>query len=39
MAEYRRYGFDDVIRKPWALADLSEVFRRNLAPAPDRSEV
>jgi PAS domain S-box-containing protein len=28
MAEYQRYGFDDVIRKPWTIAELSAVFRR-----------
>jgi hypothetical protein len=28
MAEYQRYGFDDVIRKPWTIAELSAVFGR-----------
>ena len=36
MADYRKHGFDDVIPKPWAVADVSEVFRRVLVPNPDR---
>ena len=36
MADYRKHGFDDVIPKPWAVADVSEVFRRVLVPSPDR---
>ena len=32
MASFRDYGFDDVLPKPWTLAQLSEVFRRVLAP-------
>lgn len=28
MAEYRRYGFNDVIRKPWTIRELSAVFTR-----------
>jgi CheY-like chemotaxis protein len=36
MADFRNYGFDDVIPKPWSTAELSEVFRRVLAAAPDR---
>lgn len=28
MAEYQRYGFDDVIRKPWTIGELSAVFTR-----------
>jgi len=31
MASFRDYGFDDVLPKPWTLAQLSEVFRRVLA--------
>jgi CheY-like chemotaxis protein len=31
MANFRDYGFDDVIPKPWRAADLSGVFRRVLA--------
>jgi DNA-binding NarL/FixJ family response regulator len=27
MSEFRRYGFDAVIEKPWTPAQLSEVFR------------
>ena len=28
MSEFRKYGFNDVIRKPYTLAQLSEVMRR-----------
>jgi CheY-like chemotaxis protein len=31
MSEYRGYGFDDVVPKPWTPAQLSEVFQRVLA--------
>ena len=31
MSSFREYGFDDVLPKPWAVAQLSEVFRRVLA--------
>ena len=31
MSSFRDYGFDDVLPKPWTLAQLSEVFRRVLA--------
>ena len=27
---FREYGFDDVLPKPWAVVQLSEVFRRVL---------
>jgi len=37
MSDYRKYGFDGVVPKPWALADVSEVFRRVLVPDPDRN--
>jgi FixJ family two-component response regulator len=30
MSDFRKYGFDEVLRKPWALAQLSEVFRKVL---------
>jgi signal transduction histidine kinase/ActR/RegA family two-component response regulator len=36
MADFRRYGFDDVIRKPWVIADVTEVFRRLLEADADR---
>jgi signal transduction histidine kinase/ActR/RegA family two-component response regulator len=36
MADFRKYGFDDVIRKPWAIAQVSEVFRRLLEAGADR---
>ena len=31
MSEFRKYGFDDVISKPWTPLQLSEVLRRCLA--------
>jgi signal transduction histidine kinase/ActR/RegA family two-component response regulator len=34
MSDYRQYGFDDVLPKPWAVADVSEVFRRVLIRSP-----
>ena len=37
MSDFRNYGFDDVIPKPWAVAQVSEVFRRVLVPDPDRN--
>ncbi len=36
MSDFRRYGFDDVIPKPWTLAEVSEVFRRVLVSDRDR---
>jgi len=30
MSSFREYGFDDVLPKPWVVAQLSEVFRRVL---------
>ncbi len=36
MADYREYGFDDVVPKPWTIPGLSKVLRRVLAPDPDR---
>jgi two-component system, cell cycle sensor histidine kinase and response regulator CckA len=32
MSEYRRYGFDDVISKPWTPLQLSQVLRRCARP-------
>jgi two-component system cell cycle sensor histidine kinase/response regulator CckA len=37
MSDFRKYGFDDVIPKPWTVAQVSEVFRRVLVPDPDRN--
>lgn len=37
MSDFRKHGFDDVIPKPWAVAQVSEVFRRVLVPQPDRN--
>jgi signal transduction histidine kinase/CheY-like chemotaxis protein len=36
MSNFREYGFDDVLPKPWAIAELSEVFRRVLAADAER---
>jgi len=36
MSDFRQHGFDDVIPKPWVVAEVSAVFRRVLAPNPDR---
>ena len=36
MADFRKYGFDGVIRKPWVIADVSEAFRRLLEADADR---
>jgi signal transduction histidine kinase/CheY-like chemotaxis protein len=36
MAEYRKYGFDDVLPKPWTPAQVSEAFRRVLVTNPER---
>jgi nitrogen-specific signal transduction histidine kinase/ActR/RegA family two-component response regulator len=30
MADFRKYGFDDVVPKPWVIDEVSEVFRRVL---------
>jgi two-component system, cell cycle sensor histidine kinase and response regulator CckA len=32
MSDFRRYGFDDVISKPWTPLQLSQVLRRYTAP-------
>jgi PAS domain S-box-containing protein len=32
MSEFRRYGFDDVISKPWTPVQLSQVLRRCMRP-------
>ena len=31
-ADFRKYGFDDVIPKPWTVVQVSEVFRSVLLP-------
>ena len=36
MSDFRKYGFDGVIPKPWTPAQLSEVFRVVIATQPDR---
>ena len=36
MSDFRKYGFDDVVPKPWALAEVSEAFQRVLVPDRDR---
>ena len=37
MSDFRQYGFDDVIPKPWTIPELSKVLRRVLVPDPDRN--
>jgi signal transduction histidine kinase/ActR/RegA family two-component response regulator len=34
MSDFRNYGFDDVIPKPWVVAEVSEVFRRVFVRSP-----
>jgi two-component system cell cycle sensor histidine kinase/response regulator CckA len=35
MSGFREYGFDDVLPKPWAVTQLSEVIQRVLAAGPE----
>jgi signal transduction histidine kinase/ActR/RegA family two-component response regulator len=37
MSYFSKYGFDDVIPKPWSVAEVSEVFRRVLVRDRDRN--
>jgi signal transduction histidine kinase/CheY-like chemotaxis protein len=37
MSSFRDYGFDDVLPKPWKVAQLSDVFRRVLVLDPARN--
>jgi PAS domain S-box-containing protein len=36
MSDFHKYGFDDMLPKPWTRAQLGEVFRRVLIKAPNR---
>jgi len=36
MSDFRNYGFDDVLPKPWTVADVSKVVQRVLVRDPDR---
>ena len=36
MSDFRKYGFDDVVPKPWVIDEVSEVFRRVLVHHRDR---
>jgi CheY-like chemotaxis protein len=36
MSDFRKYGFDGVIPKPWSASELSEAFREVLVEDPDR---
>jgi signal transduction histidine kinase/ActR/RegA family two-component response regulator len=38
ISDFRKYGFDDVIPKPWAIAQMGEVFRRVLVTDADRAQ-
>ncbi len=37
LSDLRKYGFDDIIPKPWTIAGVSEVFRRVLVSASNRN--
>jgi hypothetical protein len=37
ISEFRKYGFDEVIPKPWGIAEVSQVFRRVLVPSDRRA--
>ncbi len=37
MSDFRKYGFDDVVPKPWVIDEVSEVFRRVLVRDRDRN--
>jgi CheY-like chemotaxis protein len=34
MSHFREYGFDDVLPKPWRIAEVSQVLRRAMVPDP-----
>jgi FixJ family two-component response regulator len=36
MSDFRKYGFDDVVPKPWVISGVSDVFRRVLVRDRDR---
>jgi signal transduction histidine kinase/ActR/RegA family two-component response regulator len=36
MSDFRKFGFDDAIPKPWTAAEVGRVFRRLLVADPDR---
>jgi len=36
MSDFRKYGFDDAIPKPWTADEVGKVFRRVLVADPDR---
>ena len=38
MSSHRKYGFDDVLPKPWTVAQLSDVLRRMLVAHPERKD-
>ena len=37
VSDFRRYGFDGVLPKPWTIAQIAELFERVLVPDPKRS--
>jgi len=37
MSNFREYGFDDVMAKPWQVAKIGEVFRRVLVSTSRRN--
>jgi DNA-binding NarL/FixJ family response regulator len=38
MSDYRKYGFDGVLPKPWTPTQLNEVFQSVLPRHPERSQ-
>jgi hypothetical protein len=36
MSDFRKFGFDDAIPKPWTAAEVGKVFRRVLVADTDR---
>jgi CheY-like chemotaxis protein len=38
MSDFRQYGFDDVVPKPWSPEDLIQAFQRVLVTDPDRQQ-
>lgn len=36
LSDFRKYGFDDIISKPWTAAEVSDVFHRVLSRDPSR---
>jgi two-component system, cell cycle sensor histidine kinase and response regulator CckA len=37
MSEFRKYGFDAMVQKPWTLGEISQVFQQVLSREPGRT--